>query len=87
VHELKRRRSDSELDDSFAMCPRYDKHELSDDQIEEIAERAAQKAIEKATQDFYAGVGKSIMGKVYWMVGLMIVGLFVWMNKNGWVKL
>ena len=38
---------------------------LSDEQIEIIAERAAEKALEKV----YASVGKSVINKVLWLVG------------------
>ena len=38
---------------------------LSDEQIELIAERAAEKALEKV----YASVGKSVVHKILWMVG------------------
>lgn len=78
---------DPDLEASFAKCPKFDRHELSDDQIEEIAQRAAAKAITQATQEFYAGVGKSVLGKLYWLVGLIIIGTALWMQKNGWIKL
>jgi hypothetical protein len=38
---------------------------LSDEQIELIAERAAEKALEKV----YASVGKSVVHKILWLVG------------------
>lgn len=79
--------NDPSIVENFAKCPRYDKHELDDDQIEEIAERAAVKAVEKATRDFYAGVGKSVMSKLYWLLGLIIVGTALWLQKNGLIKL
>jgi len=87
--------NDPDLEASFAKCPKFGRHELSDSQIEEIAtraadkaaDRAAVKAVELAKQGFYAGVGKSVMGKLYWLVGLIIVGTALWFQKNGWIKL
>lgn len=81
------RRRKSDTDDSFSMCPRYDKHELSDDQIEEIAERAAEKAIDKAKADFYQDVGHTVINKFYWLVGAVIAGSFLWLNSKGFIKL
>ena len=42
---------------------------LTDSQIEAIAERAAGKALEKV----YAEVGKSVLKKLAWLVGLVVV--------------
>lgn len=81
------RRRKSDTDDSFSMCPRYDKHELSDDQIEEIAERAAKKAIGMARDEFYQDVGETIVGKLKWFLGAIIVGVFVWLAQHGIIKL
>ena len=64
-HLYNRRKQDAEMDESFAMCPRYDKHELDEEQIEDIAERAAKKAIIMARDDFYKDVGKSMFNKFY----------------------
>ena len=38
---------------------------LTEDQIELIAERAAERALEKV----YASVGKSVVNKVLWLIG------------------
>ena len=58
--------------------PRY----LTEHDIEMIAERAAEKAIEKV----YSEVGKSVAGKIFWFLGAVVIGLFAWMNGNGWIK-
>jgi len=44
---------------------------LTDDQIELIAQRAAELAVQKMTTDIYANVGKSVVQKVFWMVGVI----------------
>jgi len=66
----------------FETCPRYDKHELSESQIIEIAK----KAVQLAREDFYADVGKSVTNKFFWAVGLSIVGLLGWMTAHGYIK-
>lgn len=66
----------------FETCPRYDKHELSEAQIIEIAK----KAVLLAREDFYADVGKSITNKFFWAVGLSIVSFMGWMTAHGYIK-
>ena len=53
--------------------------QLTDAQIDEIAEKAA----ERASQKIYQNVGKSVLTKLTWMVGAAVVGLFMWLGGNG----
>lgn len=53
--------------------------ELTDDQIEAIAERAAEVAFEKIYQE----VGKSVLKKLAWLVGAATVGLAMWLGGHG----
>lgn len=76
-----------ELDESFAKCPKYDKHELTEDQIEDITERAAEKAVEKAKQQLYTGVGHAVVSRALWIIGFLAIGAYIWMLKAGIVKL
>jgi hypothetical protein len=69
------------------MCPKYAKHDLTDEQIEEIAERAAERAIIKAQDRLYQEVGKGVLGKLYWIVGLVVVGAGVWMANHGLINI
>jgi hypothetical protein len=50
--------------------------QLTDQQIEMIAERAAQVAFEK----IYKEVGKSVLTKLAWMAGAATVGFFMWLG-------
>ena len=52
---------------------------LTDDQIEAIAERAAERALEKV----YASIGKSIVQKFLWVVGAATLAIFAWMKGSG----
>jgi hypothetical protein len=70
----------------FQLCPKYEHHELTDKQIEDIAERAANKAVIKAKNEFYQGVGVVVVTKIYWLVGAVCVGLIVFGIRMGWVK-
>lgn len=48
--------------------------QLSDEQINSIAEKAAARALEKV----YAEVGKSVLRKLAWFVGLLVVSGAMW---------
>jgi len=80
--EYKRRVCDSELDESFAQCPQYDKHELSESQIEIIIERAARRGVEIAREDFYKGVGESVVSKWFIFIGIGTVAMYAWLRTK-----
>lgn len=48
---------------------------LTDEQIEAIAERAAEVALNKV----YTEVGKSVLKKLAWLTGVAVLGLFMWL--------
>jgi hypothetical protein len=52
---------------------------LTDAQVELIAEKAAERALEKV----YTEVGKSVLKKVAWIAGVVIIGLFMWLASHG----
>ena len=58
-----------------------DKHNLplTDAQIEAIAERAAEVALNKV----YADVGKNVLKKMAWLTGVAVIGLALWLAGNG----
>jgi|TARA_R110000737_G_scaffold103970_1_gene137121 hypothetical protein len=53
--------------------------QLSDAQIDAIAEKAAEKAFNK----IYHDVGKSVLTKLTWMAGAAVIGIFMWLGGNG----
>lgn len=56
---------------------------LTDDQIEAIAEKAADLAVQKLTENAYKAVGKSIIEKLFWIVGVVTIGVYLWMKEKG----
>lgn len=52
---------------------------ISDEQVEAIAERAAEIALEKV----YTQVGKSVISKIMWIFGTTAIALAVWLAGNG----
>ena len=69
--------------DDYTGPERRAKAHITEDQIEEIAEKAAEKAIEKLTGDVYKAVGKSVISKFLWIVGASAIGVWIWVKKNG----
>lgn len=58
-------------------------HPLSDEQIEAIAEKAAEKAVAKITAVVYQNVGKSVVERAFWLIGAISVGIYFWLKKEG----
>lgn len=56
--------------------------ELSEAQIDHIAERAADKALQK----IYAEVGQNILKKMAWLVGLVVISLAMFLSGKGLLK-
>lgn len=56
---------------------------LSEEQIEMIAEKAAEKAIEKLTSHVYQEVGKSVVSKLFYIVGACALGIWLWLKSKG----
>lgn len=56
---------------------------LDDDELERVAERAAEKAIIKLTDHIYHEVGKSVISKLLYIVGACTVGIYLWLRSKG----
>ena len=52
---------------------------LTDAQIEAIAERAAEVALNKV----YTEVGKNVLKKLAWLTGVAVIGLAMWLAGHG----
>lgn len=81
-----RRQHDKDLEDQFAQCPKFSEHELTDAQIDEIAERAAKKAVELAKNEMYTGVGKRVVNGIFYIIGAVSIGIFAVGVHFGWIK-
>ena len=56
---------------------------LTEEQIEEIAERAAERAMRKLTDHMYKEVGRGVVSKLFWIIGVISVGLYLWLKQKG----
>ena len=60
--------------------PERRKHEhLTDEQIEQIAERAAEVALEKV----YTQIGKSVVSKFLWIIGAASLAVLAYFKGKG----
>lgn len=56
---------------------------LTDAEIDTIAEKAAEKAIAKITTQMYVEVGKGVVSKLMYIIGLSAVGLYLFLKQKG----
>lgn len=59
---------------------------LTEAQMDKIAERAATKAVEKLTDRAYREIGKSVVSKFLWIVGVLSAAVFLWFQSKGLIK-
>ena len=55
---------------------------LTHEQIEEIAQRAAEVALERV----YTQIGKSVVSKFLWLIGAAALAVAAWLNGHGILK-
>lgn len=67
----------------FELCPRFDRHELSEEQILDIAKRA----VVLARDDFYMDVGRSVINKFFWIIGAVTIGIVSYLQANHIIKI
>ena len=59
---------------------------LTEEQIEHIAERAATKAIAKLETHLYTTVGKSVLNKLAYVVGVICLSVYFYLQSKGLIK-
>ncbi|MBV6447085.1 hypothetical protein [Nitrosomonas sp.] len=59
---------------------------LTEEQVEEIAERAAARALNKMADQVYREVGKGVVSKALWLIGVIAVGVAMWLNSKGFLN-
>lgn len=52
---------------------------LTESEIEQIAERAAEVALNRV----YTEVGKNVLRKLAWLTGAAVIGLAMWLSSHG----
>ncbi len=59
---------------------------MTDTEMDQLAEKAADKAVAKITANFYQEIGESVVKKVTFLIGVIVVGLYVFGQQHGWWK-
>lgn len=57
-------------------------HEIPDEMLDHIAERAAEKVLNKV----YQGVGRSVVRKASWVVGVFVIFIAIWLGGKGYLR-
>lgn len=82
------RRHGDERDDDFHDRRQY--HELSERQMDRLAEKIAKLAAPIAKQlvidEFAMTIGKSVVAKIAWIIGITFIALATWLATKGYIK-
>lgn len=70
------------MDEKYDGTERRQFPPLSDEQIEAIAERAAEVALERV----YTQIGKSVVSKILWIIGSASLAALVWLSGGHLTK-
>lgn len=73
-------------DDSYTGPERRKTPLLTEDQIEHIAERAAEKAVKQLTDTAYREIGRTVVQKLFYAVGVMAAAAYLYAQSKGWLK-
>ena len=55
---------------------------LTEEQLDDLANRAADRAVEKITQQVYQQVGKSVLNKLLWIAGALSTGAYIYFHNK-----
>jgi len=59
---------------------------FSEEQMDNIAERAAERAMQKLTDEAYKSIGKGLISKLFWVVGVLATAAYFWAQGKGLIK-
>ena len=68
---------------NFHNCPKYEKHELTTDQIKAITFEAAKLAVEMVKAEAITATGTFVITKLGYLVGVISLGLLLYLNRLG----
>lgn len=56
---------------------------MTKEELTEIADLAAERAVDKALQKMYSEIGRGVLKKAAFVIGVGIVALAMWLNSHG----
>lgn len=57
---------------------------MTEDEIERVADLAAEKAVEKALQKMYVEIGRNVLKRAAAVIGIGIIALGLWLSNHGY---
>lgn len=60
---------------------------MSDTELDRLAERAADRAVKKITEEAYREVGKRTLRGMTYIAGVLTVAAVIWLSNHGYFKL
>lgn len=58
---------------------------IPEEQMQELVEQAAAKAVEKLSAEFYTSVGKTVISRTFFIVGGLAVASVIYLKSKGWL--
>jgi hypothetical protein len=71
------------------MEPEDDKRKtytLDKDQLISIAEQGAQQAFDKMTNRLIIYIGRGVLERIFWIIGVCFLSLYFWLQSRGIIK-
>ena len=59
---------------------------LTPDEIEQIVEKASERAAKKVLDSVYLEIGKGVLRKAAWLLGTALLVLLAWLGGKGLIK-
>jgi hypothetical protein len=56
---------------------------MTEQEINRVADLAAEKAVEKALQKMYVEIGRGVLAKAAVIIGIGLVALGIWLSGHG----
>lgn len=56
---------------------------MTEEDVERVAEMAANKAVNKMATEAYQAIGKGVVNRFLWIVGVITVGFAAWLHSKG----
>lgn len=81
-----RRKQASVTEDQLDSLVEKVAHRAAELAAEKAAEKAAAKAAELVKADFYKTIGKSVVDKALWLIGVVVVAGYFYAKDKGLVK-
>lgn len=66
----------------FQNCPKYNRYELTEEQMLEIARMAVKLAEQKRNEE----IGKMVTSKFYAALGAIVFAIWAWLTSHGYLK-